>query len=1002
LLELRLKKTLFFRRAVLGAHQIKNRIGIFVTALLLCACGGGNQSSTPSSYTLAGTIIGLPIGQQVVLSNKGAATVTVAQNGTFSFGAGIPNNGTYAVTVATQPTGAVCTVSNGSGSGMVANVNNLAVTCSTDTYTIGGTTTGMAAGQQLVLQNNGADALTVTANSTFSFPLPVAYNSSYAITVAAQPLGQTCTVSNGSGAGVVTNINNVAVTCSADTYTVGGAMSGLAAGQQVVLQNNGADAFTVTANAAFTFPTPVAYNGGYAVTVGTQPVGQTCSVSNGSGAGMVANINNLAVTCSANSYTVGGTVTGLASGQQFVLQNNGTNALILSANGTFVFSTPIAYNGSYAVTVGTQPTGQTCTVSNGAGSGMVANVNNLVATCSTNTYTVSGTVTGLASGLQLVLLDNGTNALTLASNSAFTFSIPVAFNGSYSVTLGTQPLGQTCTVSNGSGAGMVANINNVAVTCSTNTFIISGSLHGLAAGQQVVVNDNGADPLTLISNVTFSFATAVAYNGSYRVTVGTQPTGQTCSVSSGSGNLVTANVTAVVVICSTNSYAIRGTVSGLSSGEQVTLLNNNDNPQTVTSNTSYSFSTPVAYGGSYSVTIGTQPLTQSCTVSNASGSSVTSAPTVNISCAAATETTLYSFGGTSGDAATFFGSGLTLGADGNFYGASSDGGANGKGAVFKITPSGTETVLYSFTGGSDGKTPRGKLVQWTDGNFYGVTINGGANGQGAIYKITPAGSITVIYSFNSGTGDGQNPYGGLTLGNDGNFYGTTGNGGASNQGTVFKVTPAGSESVIYSFAGGSDGGDPSAALALGSDGNFYGTTEFNGANGSGTFFQITPAGVETVLHQFGASGDVGAVYDGVPTQASDGNFYGQTGSGGANGNGGVYKISPTGVESVIYSFSSTGSDANAAIGTLIQGTDGNLYGTSFMGGTNNAGTIYKVTMAGAETVLYSFAGSSTDGASPSTGGLTLGTDGYLYGLAGLISAFGTNGGTYNQGTFFRY
>ena len=170
-------------------------------------------------------------------------------------------------------------------------------------------------------------------------------------TVGTQPTGQTCTVSNGSGAGVVANISNVSVTCSTNTYTISGAVSGLTAGQQVTLLNNAGNATTVTSNGSFAFSTPVTYNGSYAVTVGTQPTGQTCTVSNGSGSGVVARISNVSVTCSTNTYTISGAVSGLTAGQQVTLMNNAGNATTLTSNGSFAFSTPVTHNGSYAVTV---------------------------------------------------------------------------------------------------------------------------------------------------------------------------------------------------------------------------------------------------------------------------------------------------------------------------------------------------------------------------------------------------------------------------------------------------------------------------------------------------------------------------------------------------------------------------------------------------------------------------------------------------------------------------
>ena len=198
-------------------------------------------------------------------------------------------------------------------------------------------------------------------------------------------------------------------------------------------------------------------------------------------------------------------------------------------------------------------------------------------------------------------------------------------------------------------------------------------------------------------------------------------------------------------------------------------------------------------------------------------------------------TTLYSFAGSDGALPE---AGLVRGSDGNFYGTTYFGGTNGDGTVFKITPSGTLTTLYSFAG-SDGVDPVAGLVQGIDGNFYGTTYQGGANGEGAVFKITPSGTLTTLYGF-AGS-DGEFPYAGLVQGSDGNFYGTTVFGGADcldlGCGTVFQITPSGTLTTLYNFAG-SDGVAPYAGLVQGSDGNFYGTTQQGGANNVGTVFRL--------------------------------------------------------------------------------------------------------------------------------------------------------------------
>lgn len=342
-------------------------------------------------------------------------------------------------------------------------------------FTVGGTVSGLASGSSVTLSDNGTDTLTVSANGAFTFPTAITANGSYAVAVASQPQGETCAVTNGAGTGVTANVTTVSVVCSTQSFTVGGSVSGLQSGDQVVLQDSGTDSLTLAANGAFTFKTPLTYDSSYVVTVATQPAGEVCTVSNGSGAAMTADVTNVSVTCAAETFTLGGTVSGLASGGQLTLDDNGGDALTVTANGSFTFATPIAWGGSYSVTVATQPTGQVCTVSNGSGANVSTNISGVVVTCSSATFAVGGTLSGLASGAQVTLYDNGADPLTLTANGSFQFSTPVANGGSYAVTVATQPSGQWCTVSNGSGANLSADVTGVAVSCIDTQFTSTGS-----------------------------------------------------------------------------------------------------------------------------------------------------------------------------------------------------------------------------------------------------------------------------------------------------------------------------------------------------------------------------------------------------------------------------------------------------------------------------------------------------------------------------------------------
>lgn len=353
-----------------------------------------------------------------------------------------------------------------------------------------------------------------------------------------------------------------------------------------------------------------------------------------------------------------------------------------------------------------------------------------------------------------------------------------------------------------------------------------------------------------------------------------------------------------------------------------------------------------------------------------------------------TETVLHTFGGT-GDGSQPDG-GLIQAKDGNLYGVTLHGGSKGAGTVLKATTSGTETVLHNFDSTRDAAGPYGPVVQASDGNFYGTTYGGGSYGQGAVFKITPNGTETVLHSF-GGTGDGTLPIGSLVQASDGNFYGTTYGGGTYGLGTVFKITATGTESVLWSFGNSSDGANPEGELIQASDGNLYGLTAFGGIGGLGTAFKITMAGSETVLWSFGGAGD-GFCPVGRLLQASDGNLYGLTTGGGVNGTGAAFKLTTAGAETVLWSFGGTG-DGKLPYGSLIQASDGNLYGLTSSGGANNSGTAFKLTTAGAESVLWSFGGAG-DGATPTYASLIQGSDGNLYGLT-------SGGGSNHSGTLFK-
>lgn len=391
---------------------------------------------------------------------------------------------------------------------------------------------------------------------------------------------------------------------------------------------------------------------------------------------------------------------------------------------------------------------------------------------------------------------------------------------------------------------------------------------------------------------------------------------------------------------------------------------------------------------------------------------------------AQTGTVLYSFNGTT-DGKTPYG-GVVLDSEGNLYGTTFEGGdtcyslPDSCGVVFKLTPSGTETLVHPFVGSGkpgfhDGDWPWAGLVMDKKGNLYGTTTAGGStagasSNNGTVFKVGPTGKETVLYSF-KGYEDGNEPEDNLILDNEGNLYGTTFYGGTGTDcgvpdggcGTVFEVTQAGTETVLYSFGGGADGNFPISGLVRDAEGNLYGTTAYGGLVnasycpvGCGTVFKLSSTGTKTTLYSFTGNAD-GADPQGSLLLDAQGNLYGATVGGGTfgvgcgAGCGTAFKVTAAGTETVIHSFTG-GTDGSSPFSGLIRDAKGNFYGTTREGGSVGAGTVYKLTPAGKETILYDFAGSG-NGSSPWSG-LVMDAEGNLYGTTAY-------GGAYSYGTVFK-
>jgi uncharacterized repeat protein (TIGR03803 family) len=340
--------------------------------------------------------------------------------------------------------------------------------------------------------------------------------------------------------------------------------------------------------------------------------------------------------------------------------------------------------------------------------------------------------------------------------------------------------------------------------------------------------------------------------------------------------------------------------------------------------------------------------------------------------------------------------GLVQATNGDLYGTTPGGGLYSSGTIFKMTPRGTLATVYNFcplANCPDGSTPLAGMVQATNGYLYGTTQQSGMYGEGTIFKMTPSGSLTTIYSFCSLTGctDGVNPFAGLIQATNGDLYGTTAGGGSGTpaSGTVFKMTPSGGLTTIYNFCSQSlctDGSEPLAGLIQATNGDFYGTTLAGGAHGEGTVFKLTPSGTLTTLHSFCSKTNCadGSNPESALVQATNGDFFGTTTFGGATNNlGTVFEITSAGKLTTLYSFCAQTpcTDGYSPGAGLIQATDGNLYGTVPSGGDpmSEGGTIYEITTGGSFRTLYSF---TTEGDQPSAT-LVQDTNGELYGTTSL-------------------
>jgi hypothetical protein len=428
---------------------------------------------------------------------------------------------------------------------------------------------------------------------------------------------------------------------SGATYSVGGTVTGLQ-GSGLVLGGDGVEDLSISAAGSFTFATSVASGSSYGIVVKSQPSNpsQTCTVASGAGTVSSAAVTGVAVTCVTNTYAVGGTITGL-DGSGLTLQNGSDSVTVNGGATTFSFPTPVASGSSYAVIVSGNPAGpaQICDVTSGTDQGTVGggDVNSVEVVCSTRSFPIGVTVTGLQ-GTGLVLTDNVSDKLTINTNGTFTFPKSVLSGGKYSVQVATPPASpvQSCTVASASGTVSTAAVN-LAVTCSTATPVtVGGSVSGLTSGGLVLTSSTGGI-LDISTDGQFTFP-AFASGSSYRVSISTQPPGQGCSISSNASGVATSSVSTIAVVCSTTSFAVGGGVTGLATNP-ITLLNNGVDPIAISTDGSFSFPTLMSDGATYDVTIESSLPGQTCTVANGAGTIAgASVANVTVTCTAPIDT----------------------------------------------------------------------------------------------------------------------------------------------------------------------------------------------------------------------------------------------------------------------------------------------------------------------------------------------------------------------------
>ncbi len=520
---------------------------------------GSRFFAKSGTATVKGSVSGMS-GSGLIISVNGQLQSVSGAN--VQFASSIKNGEPYTLAVAVQPSlpAQVCIFTSPTTGVASDGAIIFALQCNAPpAWGIQGTTTGYA-GSGLQVQLNGGEIVTVTGSS-FSFATNISDTQPYNVQVKTQPTGpaQICTAQRNVGVVTGANVTDISINCSTVTFSVGGFVTGLASGASVTVQVNGTQSTSRSVDGFFTFMNKLADQTAFDVVVQTQPTGQTCSVSRGSGIVDGPGSYAALIQCSSTTHTISGTISGLSGGYT-TLVSSGGEYLPVTANGAFSFTKNFALNSDYVIEVFRNPAApaQTCTVANATGT-ITANVTNVAVSCTTTGYSIGGTstISGLTSA-GLVLRLNGSSDVAVAANStSFNFNETIASGSSYSVAIASQPTGQKCTLSNASGTAG-ATVTNVTVNC-VNGYTVGGTVTGYTGSNLVLRNTINGTPLDLVisSNTAFTFPDLLVAGDTYSVAVANFPETpyQNCTIANAAGTIAAANITNVNITCTNVTLA---------------------------------------------------------------------------------------------------------------------------------------------------------------------------------------------------------------------------------------------------------------------------------------------------------------------------------------------------------------------------------------------------------------------------------------------------------------